>query len=59
MENELGFERRFAISAEINTADYELFVGKGIRARQIMPACSMVGIVLWLLAVFHFLGKKM
>ena len=57
MEKELDFERRFSISTEINTTDYETFLDKGIRARQIMPACSAAGIALWLLAVFYFLGK--
>jgi 8-oxo-dGTP diphosphatase len=57
MEKELDFERRFAISSEINTGDYETFLSKGIRARQIMPACSVAGTVSWLLAGFYFLGK--
>jgi hypothetical protein len=58
LEERLALDRDFAVSTDINQRDYQKFVGNGIRARQVMLACSLVGGALWLLAVFYFLWKK-
>ncbi|MFI5259162.1 MAG: hypothetical protein ACHQ01_06075 [Candidatus Limnocylindrales bacterium] len=47
VEQLLGIDASLAVSAEINRADYDLYVGRGPRARQVMQACPLAGALLW------------
>jgi len=55
LERELGFEDKYAVSAEINREGYSKYLGKGKPARKLMPICSLVAAILWGLAFIVFL----
>ena len=55
IERELRLPPPFAISADVNREDYDLFLRSGPRARMLMPACSLVGLLLWAITLGIFL----
>ena len=57
IETSLGFDPNYAVSADLNQGPYDTYLGKGIRARRVMPACSIGVTALWLLALVVFLVK--
>lgn len=60
IERKLGFEPQFAVSSDINIEDYKENVGKGIRARQIMPFLSVTAAILWLVSAWlFFIGEQL
>ena len=50
-------DQKYAVSANVNQENYNNCVGKGIRARRLMPICSRVAIILWILAFLFFFIK--
>lgn len=59
LEDTLEIHPDFAVSTEKNEPAYKKYVGVGMRARQVMLACSLVGGALWFLAAFYFFLHKM
>ena len=57
-QQQLGIPPDLAVSDEINP-DYDKFLGKGIRARKLMPTCSLVAAILWALAFLFFFSKNL
>ena len=47
IESALNIDTAFATSAQLNSTAFSRYVGRGPRARQVMPACSAVGAVGW------------
>lgn len=57
LETDLGFDPDYAVSAEINRRDYDRYLGKGPRARKVMPTCSLGAALLWALVFAFFLCR--
>ena len=51
LEPALGLDHQHATSADLNAVAFERHVGRGPRARQVMPACSAIGVVGWAVLV--------
>lgn len=50
IEKKLGFDREYAVSADINPEPFILFLS-GLRARKVMPACSLGVAIIWLISL--------
>jgi len=57
IERELAIPPNHATSDNINQEDYNRFLGRGIRTRQLMPICSLVASILWTLTLLFFLVR--
>lgn len=57
LERQLEIPEDLATSGNINQEDYNRFLSRGIRARQLMPICSLVAVILWVLAFLFFFVK--
>lgn len=57
LELRLEIPENLATSGNINKEDYNRFLGRGIRARQLMPICSIIAAIVWALAFLFFVVR--
>lgn len=54
IEDKLGFDHDYAVSAEINRRDYDRYLRKRPRARTVMLVCTVGAFLLWALLLSYF-----
>lgn len=57
LEMTLGFNPKYALSANINKEDRNEYLGMKPRARTTMKVCSLFILVIWSLALVYFVIK--